>query len=290
MTYIGRFAPSPTGPLHFGSLVAAVASYCDAKANQGKWLLRIENVDTTREVNGAAQAIRTCLTAHGFQWDDEVIVQSERSQIYQKYLSQLIDNKIAYPCVCTRKQIEEDHHAIGIEGYIYPRTCFLNPPNTDSAHTWRMHVGHQQLSFQDRLANTVTHDMANDIGDFILKRADGIYSYHLATAIDDALQGVTHVVRGEDLLHSTSRQLIILKALNMPAPQYMHIPVVKNADGEKLSKQTKAKALQPIEAVSNLFQAFDFLELNPPQSLKNASISAIWEWALLNWRQRYKLN
>lgn len=285
MQYIGRFAPSPTGPLHFGSLVAAVASYCDAKANQGKWLLRIENVDTTREVTGATEAIIDCLAAYGFVWDSEILVQDQRSDIYQRYLNQLIDKEFAYPCTCTRKQIAEMKPKTGIEGFIYPGTCLQKPPTTQNC-AWRMQLNQTRITFNDRMAGTVRHDMPNDIGDFILKRADGIYSYHLAVVIDDALQGITHVVRGEDLLHSTSRQLTLQKALGLATPSYMHIPIVKNNDGEKLSKQTLAEPIQHVDAVSNLVKAFSFLNFNPPKSLGKKSLQSVWQWGIENWPYR----
>lgn len=287
MAYIGRFAPSPTGPLHFGSLVAAVASYCDAKSHQGKWLVRIENVDTTREVKGAKQNIIDCLEAYGFKWDGEIIMQNQRTDIYQQHLSTLIQNKFAYPCICTRKAIANNHKTMGIEGYIYPRTCYNHQPDTKETCTWRMHVGNSRLSFTDRIAGTVTHNMPTDIGDFVLKRTDGIFSYHLAVAVDDALQGVTHIVRGADLLHSTSRQIIIQQSLEFPTPQYMHIPVVKNDNGEKLSKQTQANAIQPSKASVNLYKAFCFLNLNPPVHLQQAPIPSLWEWAIACWKHTY---
>lgn len=283
MQYIGRFAPSPTGPLHFGSLVAAVASYCDAKAHQGKWLLRVENVDTTRELKGATQNIIDCLTAYGFIWDDDIMLQDQRSDIYQTYLDRLIAQQMAYVCNCTRKTIAQTHAETGLEGYIYPRTCLNNPPKVNTHSAWRMHVGNMHIAFDDRCVGTVAHNMAHDIGDFILKRADGIYSYHLAVAVDDALQGVTHVVRGEDLLHSTSRQLLIQEALGFNTPLYMHIPVVKNDAGEKLSKQTLAQAILPDDASNNLYQALSFLNLNPPEKLKTSAIPALWEWAFTHW-------
>jgi len=283
MQYIGRFAPSPTGPLHFGSLVAAVASYCDAKAKQGQWLLRIENVDTTREVKGAAQGMIECLEAYGFEWDGDILFQNQRSAIYQDYLDKLIDLGLAYPCQCTRKAIADMNPDIGLEGYLYPGTCRHNKPAHGDSHAWRMPVGDQTVAFHDRTVGLMTHNMARDIGDFILKRADGIYSYHLAVAADDALQGVTHIVRGEDLLHSTSRQLLIQQALDLPTPRYKHIPVVKNDDGEKLSKQTLATAIDPSDAVTNLYQAFDFLHLNPAPALLKASLPEVWQWGIHHW-------
>lgn len=283
MSYIGRFAPSPTGSLHFGSLVAAVASYCDAKAHQGQWLLRIENVDTSREVEGAAIRIVDCLEAYGFEWNGEVIMQAQRSEIYQHYLTQLTDKGLAYPCNCSRKDIASNHKATGIEGYIYAGTCLTNPPKESQACAWRMPVNNKEIAFSDRMIGTITHDMPNDIGDFVLKRADGVFSYHLAVVVDDALQGVTHIVRGEDLLHSTSRQLFIQQALGLSTPRFMHIPIVKNDKGEKLSKQTLAEALQPAEAIPNLYKAFRFLNLNPPSSLLGASLEEVWQWGIANW-------
>lgn len=284
MHYVGRFAPSPTGPLHMGSLVAAAASYCDAKAHQGKWLLRIENVDTMREVAGASQAIINCLSAHGFEWDDDIIVQDQRSDIYQQHLNQLQAKNATYPCTCTRKAIAEQQPKVGIEGFIYPRTCFNNRSVDTENSAWRMHVADHIISFDDRITGRTTHDMPNDIGDFVLKRADGIFSYHLAVVVDDALQGVTHVVRGADLLDSTSRQILIQQTLDLPTPSYMHIPIVRNADGEKLSKQTLAQPLVAEKAQHNLIAALDFLTLNPPTTLATATPAAILAWAVAQWQ------
>jgi glutamyl-Q tRNA(Asp) synthetase len=287
MHYVGRFAPSPTGPLHFGSLVTAVASYCDARAHAGQWLLRIENVDTTREVLGASKQIIDSLKSHGFEWDSNIVYQDQRTEFYEKYFNLLKKKSLIYPCSCTRKEIADSTSESGIEGLIYPRTCYPNEANTKQKMAWRMHVANQYIHFVDRVAGAHTHHMPTDIGDFIIKRADGLFAYHLAVVTDDAKQGVTHVVRGEDLLNSTSRQILLQQALNLQTPSYMHIPIVKNADGEKLSKQTSAPAISNTDVIYNLYQAFTFLNLNPPQSILNASISESWKWAFEQWRTHY---
>lgn len=287
MTYIGRFAPSPTGPLHFGSLVAAVASYCDAKAHDGKWLLRIENVDTTRAVNHASEQIIDTLQHYGFVWDGEITYQDQRTALYEQYFYQLQQKSLIYPCSCTRKAIADNAVHSGIEGLIYPRTCYPDKAEVQNNLAWRMHVANQSINFEDRIAGTHTHAMSTDIGDFVIKRADGLFAYHLAVVADDAEQGVTHVVRGEDLLHSTSRQILLQQALNLPTPRYMHTALVTNTNGEKLSKQTFAPAISNIEVATTLFNALSFLNLDPPQKLLRASVNEVWQWAIKQWRHHY---
>lgn len=281
--YIGRFAPSPTGPLHFGSLVAAVASYCDAKAHQGRWLLRIEDVDTTRSVKGAVSQILSALEAYGFEWDGEIVYQSQRSAIYQYYLEQLIAKSLAYPCSCSRKEIADSSTRTGIEGNLYPGTCRSGYTNSERACAWRMRTDDQTVGFDDRALGCFEHHMARDIGDFVLKRADGLFAYQLAVVVDDATQGVTDVVRGADLLYSTTRQIYLQQKLGFATPDYLHIPVVKNALGEKLSKQTLASPLSLNNTLGTLLEALSFLGLQSPASMKNATPQEVWRWAFAHW-------
>jgi glutamyl-Q tRNA(Asp) synthetase len=282
--YIGRFAPSPTGPLHFGSLVAAVASYCDARKNHGKWLLRIEDLDRPRTVKGAADRILHQLENFGFEWDGPVVYQSQRDSFYSEALEILKARQLIYSCTCTRKEIADSSTNIGIEGVIYPGTCLQYPIKPNAAMAWRIKTDNVSISFNDAIQGNISQNLNTDIGDFILKRADGLFAYQLAVVVDDAAQGVTHIVRGADLLDSTPRQIYLQKQLGYPHPQYAHVPVASNSSGEKLSKQTLAPAVDAEHANLQLFHALDFLGQNPPPAIKNATLDTIWRWAILHWQ------
>ena len=285
MQYIGRFAPSPTGPLHFGSLVAAVASYCDARHNQGKWLLRMEDLDKPREMAGAADDILRTLQGFGFEWDGEVMYQSQRSDIYQAALQKLQKLNLVYPCSCSRKEIADSSILMGIEGAIYPKTCLLSTGLQTNTHAaYRAVVLDKNIRFLDAIQGEIIQNLAHDIGDFIIKRADGLFAYQLAVIVDDAAQNITHIVRGADLLGSTPRQIYIQQLLNLTTPRYAHVPVAVNAQGEKLSKQTLAKPLLPQAAPSLVFMALCFLGQQPPPQLHNAVLVEIWQWAIANWQ------
>jgi len=288
---IGRFAPSPTGPLHFGSLVAAVASYLEAAA--GQWLLRIEDVDRPRAVAGMAEQQIETLRVYGFEWDGEVVCQSEREPIYQAALHKLIEAGLAYPCTCTRSQLANDADArIGIDGArIYPGTCSHWQPGdvVPENAAWRFRVGGldaPEWSFEDRIQGKLSQQLARDVGDFVLHRADGCTTYQLAVVVDDLAQGITQVVRGADLIDSTPRQLALIEALGGRVPSYAHLPVAVNQAGEKLSKQTLAEAL-PIategERVKTLWTALNFLGQQPPEALLMAAQSELWMWAKAHW-------
>jgi|TARA_B110000208_G_scaffold191741_1_gene259881 glutamyl-Q tRNA(Asp) synthetase len=283
MQYIGRFAPSPTGPLHFGSLVAAVASYCDAKANQGQWLLRIEDLDRPREVVGASDDIINTLQVYGFVWDGDILYQSARSTAYQTALDELKSQGMVYPCTCSRKTITDIAEQKGIEGTIYPQTCLHQAIDLNKTPAWRFKTPDQETRFNDMVLGLQSQQVATKIGDFVIKRADGLFAYQLAVIVDDAAQGVTHVVRGEDLLTSTARQILLQDALGFTHPIYRHTPIVKNTLGQKLSKQTQAEPL-PLDSVStHLCRAFEFLTLNPPAYLVSATSNDCWEWAIQAW-------
>ena len=282
--YIGRFAPSPTGPLHFGSLVAAVASYCEAKTNQGKWLLRIEDLDKPREAKGAANTILRQLEAYGFEWDDNVLYQSQRISYYADALEILSNRHLIYPCTCTRKEIADSSNSIGIEGVIYPGTCISQAIKVNVPQAWRIKTGLQTISFNDAIQGKVSQNIRQDIGDFILKRADGLFAYQLAVVVDDAAQGITHIVRGADLLDSTPRQIYLQQIMNYPHPSYAHVPVVCNEAGEQLSKQTLATPLNIEDVAQSLYLAFKFLGQNPPASIPKQSIQDIWSWVKTNWQ------
>lgn len=280
---IGRFAPSPTGPLHFGSLVAAVASYCDAKSQGGQWLLRIEDVDTTRRVEGASEQIVQTLQRYGFMWDGDVIYQSQRTELYQQALDLLRDQDLAYPCTCSRKEIADSSTLQGIEGAIYPGNCLQHPVKPGIAAAWRLKTSDSVIGFDDLIQGQLQHNMAKDIGDFVVKRADGLFSYQLAVVVDDALQGVTHVVRGADLLNSTTRQIYLQQLLGYSTPVYAHIPVVINAEGQKLSKQTLAAELPSDNIMDVMIAALRFLPfLPPPPSF--SSVHDLWQWAIDHWQ------
>ncbi len=284
MLYIGRFAPSPTGPLHFGSLVAAVASYCDAKANAGKWLVRMEDLDKPREVSGAADEILHTLEAFGFEWDDEIVYQSQRDEYYVDALNTLQKQALVYLCTCTRKEIADSSNAMGIDGLIYPKTCFFKPSLQTSIHkACRVLVLENNIAFLDAIQGEITQNLARDVGDFILKRKDGLFAYQLAVVVDDALQGITHIVRGADLLDSTPRQIYLQQNLNTATPHYAHIPIATTLAGEKLSKQTLAQPISMSLAEHQLFDALKFLGQNPPAIIKNATLNEVWRWAITHW-------
>ena len=284
MPYIGRFAPSPTGPLHFGSLVAAVASYCDAKANGGKWLLRMEDLDKPREVTGAADTILQQLEAFGFEWDGEIMYQSQRDDFYAEALNQLQKKALIYPCTCTRKEIADSSHAQGIDGLIYPKTCYFNKNTTPSIHAaYRAVVADKNIAFLDAIQGEITQNLAHDVGDFIVKRADGLFAYQLAVVVDDAAQNVSHIVRGADLLDSTPRQIYLQQLLGLTTPQYAHNPIATNHAGEKLSKQTLAQPLSTRLAGHQLFDALSFLGQHPPVEIKSNNLAEIWHWAITHW-------
>ena len=282
-TYCGRFAPSPTGPLHFGSLVAAVGSYLDAKFNDGQWVVRIEDLDRQREIKGAASHILHILEALGMEWDGQVVYQSQRLAHYQAALDELNQRDLIYSCVCSRKEIA-DSSIVGINGPIYPGTCSRAPIFTKDVRALRVRTHHGPIVFEDFLRGLCTQNLKQEIGDFILRRADGIYAYQLAVVVDDAQQGITHVVRGADLLDSTPRQIFLQQLLGYDIPHYMHLPVVINAAGEKLSKQTRAPAIELSCALTYLVQAMRFLGQNPPAEIAQGDIASFWRWAKKNWR------
>ena len=278
--YRGRFAPSPTGPLHFGSLVAAMASYCDAVAAGGEWLVRIEDVDEPRSRESAATAILFTLEAYGFRWDREVVRQSARAELYQGALDRLIAKGRAYPCSCTRKELESAPVGAGGER-VYPGTCRKGAAADREARAWRMRVPDEAVGFRDRLQGWQEQRLERDIGDFVVKRADGMFAYQLAVVVDDAEQGITNVVRGADLLASTPRQLWLQRALDLPTPSYLHHPVAMVATGEKLSKQTGAAPL-PTTALPALLRAWSFLGQREPSGAP-ASVGEFWSWARSDW-------
>jgi glutamyl-Q tRNA(Asp) synthetase len=283
---IGRFAPSPTGPLHFGSLLAALASYCEAKSQGGRWLVRMEDLDKSREMAGAADHILSTLESFGFEWDGEVVYQSQRSSLYQDALSQLQAKSLIYNCDCSRKEIADSYHQRhahhGVDGLVYPGTC-RHKPAVKNPHASRVIVNGEPITLTDAIQGKLQQNLANDLGDFVLKRADGFYAYQLAVVVDDFEQGITHILRGADLLDSTPRQIYLQQLLNYPTPQYAHIPVASNAAGEKLSKQTLAQAIDDSQASSLLTKALSFLGQHIPIDLSEYSANDILQWAKQHW-------
>ncbi len=279
MTYTGRFAPSPTGPLHFGSLLAALASYLDARHQQGKWLVRIEDLDPPREVEGASAAILRCLENFGFEWDANVIYQSQRHTFYRERLQQLISDQNAYYCNCSRQQLRQRSGS-----HLYDSYCLTHPPSSPSGCAIRCRVrsgvNPANATFTDRIQG---QQPAYCSEDFVLFRRDGFFAYQLAVVLDDAVQQITHVVRGSDLLDSTPKQLQLQYCLNLPTPSYAHIPVAANEQGQKLSKQTFARPLDD-EPVPQLLAALSFLGQNPPASLADSNKEDVLAWAIQHWQ------
>jgi len=284
LPYRGRFAPSPTGPLHFGSLIAALASCLEARCRSGEWLLRIEDVDTPRNVPGAADAILRTLEAFGFVWDGPLLYQSRRVAAYEAALDVLRGQGLLYPCACSRSEIAAAASRTAVDGgAVYPGTCRDGLRPGAEARAWRLRVDDAVVVFEDRLQGIVEQRLAEQVGDFVLRRADGIHAYQLAVVVDDASQGITDIVRGADLLASTPRQLWLQQCLGYPRPGYAHLPVATNPAGEKWSKQTLAPALAAGKAAAELVRALRFLGQPAPAELAAAPVAEVWDWALANW-------
>lgn len=279
-SYVGRFAPSPTGPLHLGSLYTALASFLDARARQGLWLLRIDDIDTPRNVAGAAGSILATLEAYGLHWDGPVFYESEHLADYEQALSELQKSGLLYPCTCSRKMLAElpGRHDI-YPGICRSRTAFP----TDRPYALRVKSDGREIGFDDRLQGSIRQNLAEGHGDFILKRKEGIISYQLACVIDDHLQGITDVVRGFDLVDSTPKQIYLQQLLGLPTPSYLHVPLIIDSHGCKLSKQTLAEAVTMQNTAIVMFQLLELLKQQPPVELKQASCSEILEWAVQNW-------
>jgi glutamyl-Q tRNA(Asp) synthetase len=258
LAYVGRFAPSPTGPLHLGSLICALATYLDARANGGDWLVRMEDLDPPREIPGAAQSILNSLKAHGLYWDQQVLWQSQRDDAYAAVVNQLLATGKAFHCDCSRAQL-------ALQDNIYQGHCRNRKLPGDSPAAVRVKVeGESVISVNDRLQAPLHEDVASAVGDFIIHRRDGLYAYQLAVVVDDAYQGINQVLRGSDLYDSTPRQVYLQQLLELPTPSYTHIPVITNDHGQKLSKQTHAAALDDNQAIDNLRLALRFLGQRSP--------------------------
>ena len=279
--YRGRFAPSPTGSLHFGSLVAALGSYLDARHHQGEWLVRMEDLDRTREIKGAADQILRTLDGFGFEWDGEVVYQSRRTDHYAEALDRLLREDLAYPCGCTRKEINLAARQ-GVEGAIYPGTCSRSLKPGRRARSMRLRTFDQELSFEDRIQGPVIQNLARDIGDFVIRRADGYHAYQLAVVVDDAWQDITHIVRGADLLLSTPRQRHLQTLLELAEPAYAHLPLAVDEDARKLSKQYRDAPVAQRHPLRALLQAWYFLGQEAPAEAP-ATLREFWLWAIGHW-------
>jgi glutamyl-Q tRNA(Asp) synthetase len=333
--YRGRFAPSPTGPLHFGSLVAAVGSYLDAKHHQGTWLARMEDVDAPRCSPEASEDILRTLETFGLHSDEPVLYQSQRTSAYEEALAQLQASGAVYPCCCTRKEIA-DSALHGIEGLVYPGTCRDGISTGREGWAWRVRTNYyyrhsrgvnfalglpssklptfsaggnpvglnkmhvelldsrlrgndearsvaEEISFNDALQGCLTQNIESEIGDFVVKRANGLFAYQLAVVVDDAFQDITHIVRGADLLTSTARQIYLQYLLGLTTPAYMHLPVAVNAAGEKLSKQTLAAPVDISKPAETLMRVLNFLQQKPPGKLADDGVEAVLDWAIQHW-------
>jgi glutamyl-Q tRNA(Asp) synthetase len=277
----GRFAPSPTGPLHFGSLVAALGSYLNVRAHQGEWLVRMEDLDPPREEPGAADQILRVLDALGFEWDGDVIYQSQRHDLYHDAIRDLAVKGLTYYCTCSRQDISRSGLP-GIEGVRYPGTCRTAGHRNEHAST-RLVTDETPVSFTDLLQGEQCQRLQSDVGDFVILRRDGQMAYQLAVVVDDADQAITEVVRGSDLLDSTPRQIYLQRLLDLPTPDYLHLPVAVDAHGNKLSKQTGASAIDIHSGSRVIFQALTFLGQRPPVELSGARPAELLDWGTRYW-------
>ena len=271
--YIGRFAPSPTGPLHFGSLYTALASFLQAHSQQGLWLLRIDDLDTPRNIKGSADSILKTLDAFGLHWDNSVVYQSQYLDVYHEILDQLVKDKLIYPCTCSRKALTA----------IYSGVCRNKQILPSSSYSLRIKADNRIIFFKDELQGLISHNLAEQHGDFILKRKDQIIAYQFAVVIDDDRQYINHVVRGFDLLDSTPRQIYLQHVLGLVTPGYMHVPVIIDEQGYKLSKQTRATAVDLKKPHAVIFELLTLLKQNPPGELQYAPSTDLLSWAIEHW-------
>jgi len=273
----GRFAPTPSGALHFGSLLAALASFLDARQRHGHWLVRMEDLDQPRNKPGAQDQILQALTAHGMEWDGPVLIQSQHQKSYHEQIHHWVDQGLAYYCDCSRQDLTAQHG-------VYPGTCRGRhlPPAAD--HAVRVRVTDEPIAFTDRLQGKISQGLESDIGDFVVRRRDGIIAYQLAVVMDDIAQSVTDIVRGADLLESTPRQLWLYQLLQAPAPAYMHIPLMMARHGQKLSKRLGSAPIHSQAASASLFSALIVLDQQPPATLRGAPVAELIAWGIEHWQ------
>ena len=286
LPYVGRFAPSPSGPLHFGSLVCALASFLDARAHKGTWLVRIEDIDPPREPEGARAAILHGLEAHGLHWDGELWLQSRRHSTYRALLNRLEQEQLVYHCSCTRQRLQT-------LGGVYDGYCRKHPPPPRQPAALRLKVAglptvysaaSSHIAFTDDIQGRQQEDLQQSCGDFIIHRKDGLFAYQLAVVADDIAQRITHIVRGSDLLDTTARQIFLFHLLGETTPRYSHIPVLVDQHQHKLSKQNQAPPVDNDTAGNNLWQASRCLGLAPPETLRNARPQELLNWATAHWQ------
>lgn len=276
MDYTGRFAPTPSGPLHYGSLIAALASYLDARHNRGRWLLRIDDIDSPRVRTGAVDSILRTLEAFGLYWDDAVLFQSERREAYATAINSLMERQLLYRCDCPRRLVK---------GGPYPGTCRnRHLPSNTPRYALRVLTRGETIRVPDRIQGTYSRNLQDESGDFVVRRSDGITAYHLAAVVDDDYQGVTHVVRGADLLSSTPSQVYLQQLLNLKTPVYAHFPVAVDDQGRKIAKRDQARAIYGDNAAGAvLCAALDFLGQSPPAEMAGADTNEILEWGIKDW-------
>jgi glutamyl-Q tRNA(Asp) synthetase len=278
----GRFAPSPTGPLHFGSLIAALGSYLNVRQNGGKWFLRIEDLDPPREVPGATEQIIRTLETLGFEWDGDITYQSKRLDLYRDAVRELEKQGLTYRCTCSRREITEAGLP-GLEGIRYPGTCrAARHQSTESSI--RVVTDDASIAFKDRVQGAQQQRLQTDVGDFIVQRRDGLMAYQIAVVVDDADQGITEVVRGSDLLSSTPRQIYLQGLLGLDQPEYLHLPLAMHSAGGKLSKQTGAIGIDITQGPKKLYSALEFLGQQPPLELFGAPAAELLAWGKKNWK------
>jgi glutamyl-Q tRNA(Asp) synthetase len=280
--YRGRFAPSPTGPVHFGTLIAAVGSYLQAKKNNGDWLLRMEDVDITRKVEGADSDILNTLECFGFEWQGEVIYQSQQTPYYQEALEKLISQSLVFPCLCSRKKLATQTSVL--KSTVYPGTCRHRTLPETRPHSLRVVATNMTIEFNDRVMGKQSQNIEQECGDFVIKRRDGLFAYQLAVVVDDALQGITEIVRGADLLDSTPRQIYLQRLLGYSTPAYCHLPLAVDTSGNKISKSEGAARVDPGHTRELLVNTLRFLGQKPPPELPASSLDDIWRWAIENWQ------
>lgn len=277
-SYKGRFAPSPTGPLHLGSLYTALASFLQARSQQGAWLVRIDDLDTPRNVKGASDLILTTLDRFGLHWDESVYYQSQHLDDYQHFLAQLTASQLLYPCTCSRQTLRQSASTV------YPNFCRNRSTLPTNPHALRLKTSAVEISFTDVLQGKITHNIAEQHGDFVVLRKEGIVAYPFAVVIDDWLQGITQIVRGADLLHCTPAQIYVRQLLDFQAISYLHVPLVVDLQGQKLSKQTHAEAVTLHNPSATLFYLLNLLQQQPPANLSTAPVAELLDWAIKNWQ------
>ena len=286
-SYRGRFAPSPSGPLHFGSLIAAIGSFLEARTRGGEWLVRIEDLDPPRERPGAADEILAILERFGLHWDGPVLRQSSRTAAYEAALEQLAASGLLRPCLCSRAQLAalaENQRRPAGEELFHPPECIAAVPGPTDVPAWRLRAPDRDIEFVDRVQGRQRSNVARTVGDFVLKRRDGPFAYQLAVVVDDAFQGITDIVRGADLLSSTARQVVLQHALGLPPVTYMHLPIAVGNTGIKLSKSEDAPALSRSSPAAQAAAALEFLRQAPPADLANAPLAELWQWAIAHWQ------